>query len=219
MACVPSPAACLIDVYETALSCDFAGHRSELPAIAGVSVRAWNAAFDELIPAVIDGRLSMGDAYAQVVRSCDREPTPDLLGRLVQRDRELVIETSRLHDDTIPFLEMLRDRGIATAFVSNCAENTRPLLTALGLSELVDALVLSCEVRSVKPSARIFQVALDRLGVSAASAIFVDDQPAFCAGASALGIEAVLISRDGAGSPEQPETATVKSLLDLEIMF
>ena len=30
--------------------------------------------------------------------------------------------------------------------MSNCADNTRPLLEWLGLSSLVDELVLSCEV-------------------------------------------------------------------------
>jgi FMN phosphatase YigB (HAD superfamily) len=53
-----------------------------------------------------------------------------------------------LYDDAIPFLEMLRAYAMATAFVSNCGEDTRPLLGHLGVSTLVDALVLSCEIGS-----------------------------------------------------------------------
>ncbi len=84
-----------------------------------------------------------------------------------------------------------------TAFVSNCADNTRPLLEWLGLDSLVDELVLSCEVGVAKPDPRIFEIALDRLGVAAADTLFVDDQPAFCDAAAALGIRAVLIDRVG----------------------
>ena len=55
-----------------------------------------------------------------------------------------------LYDDVVPFLESLRAAGVPTAFVSNCAENTRPLLDSLGLSDLVDHLVLSCEIGAAK---------------------------------------------------------------------
>ena len=82
-----------------------------------------------------------------------------------------------------------------TAFVSNCADNTRPHLELTGLSGLVDELVLSCEVGVAKPYPGIFEIALDRLGVAAADTLFVDDQPAFCEAAAGLGIRAVLIDR------------------------
>ncbi len=120
-----------------------------------------------------------------------------MLDRLVAADRELVDELAVLHDDVVPFLESLRERGVRTAFVSNCAENTRPLLDRLGLTALVDELVLSCEVRSVKPDPAIFDVAIDRLGVRPGESLFVDDQPAFCRAAEATGIRAVQIDRFG----------------------
>ena len=81
--------------------------------------------------------------------------------------------------------------------MSNCAENTRPLLDRLGLTALVDELVLSCEVRAVKPDPAIFDAAVDRLGVRPGESLFVDDQPAFCRAAEARGIRAVQIDRPG----------------------
>ena len=41
---------------------------------------------------------------------------------------------------------MLRSRGVKTAIVSNCDENTRDFLVELGVAALADVLVLSCEV-------------------------------------------------------------------------
>lgn len=52
------------------------------------------------------------------------------------------------------------------------------------MTPLADALVLSCEVGAAKPSARIFERALEALGVSAGAALFVDDNPGFCAAAA-----------------------------------
>ncbi|HET7017709.1 MAG TPA: HAD-IA family hydrolase [Streptosporangiaceae bacterium] len=98
----------------------------------------------------------------------------------------------------MPFLRTLRARGVRVALVSNCIENTRPLLTDLGIGGLADAIVLSCEARCSKPDARIYQLALDRLGVTADAAVFIDDQPTYCAGAMAVGMAALQIARNPA---------------------
>ena len=66
---------------------------------------------------------------------------------------------------------------------------------SLGVDVLADALVLSCEVGAAKPAAEIFRCALDRLGVTAEAAVFVDDQPGYCAGSVAVGISTVQIVR------------------------
>jgi FMN phosphatase YigB (HAD superfamily) len=90
---------------------------------------------------------------------------------------ELLLASGRLFGDVLPFMAGLRARGIKVAIVSNCDEQGRGLLDWLGVTPLADALVLSCEVGAAKPSARIFQRALQALGVSAGAALFVDDNP------------------------------------------
>ena len=100
----------------------------------------------------------------------------------MRRDAEFSRAHTRLFDDTVPFLEWLRSQGILIALVSNCADTTRGLLEYLGVIPLVDAVVLSCEVGSAKPSPEIYVTALTDLGVAAADAVFIDDQPTFCVG-------------------------------------
>jgi FMN phosphatase YigB (HAD superfamily) len=89
--------------------------------------------------------------------------------------------------------------------------------------ELVDAVVLSGEVGAAKPSAEIFRHALGQLGVPASRALFVDDQAAFCAGATALGISAAQIVRgdlDGLdGRVPAAGTTIVRSLPEVEAML
>ena len=98
----------------------------------------------------------------------------------------------------MPFLTWLRSHGVLTALVSNCADTTRSLLTELEIIPLVDAVVLSCEVGSMKPYPEIYVTALEELGVAAVDAVFIDDQPTFCVGAEAVGVRPIQIARDAA---------------------
>lgn len=74
----------------------------------------------------------------------------------------------------------------------------------LGLDQLVDHLVLSCEVGVAKPDPAIYQDALDRLEVAPGDAVLVDDRARYCAGAVAVGMQALPVRR----RPDQPEEPT-----------
>ena len=90
------------------------------------------------------------------------------------------------------------------------------------MAALADALILSNEVGAVKPAAEIDQYALDKLGVTAREARFVDNNAAFCAGAAALGIQAVQIvreAREAGGAGVMTGTAVVRSLPELEVLL
>lgn len=194
---MPTYRACLVDVFDTAVSIDLATYNAALAERAGVDPDAFAAAFRPWAVPAMDGSVSIRQAMAEVLRACGVAADAAAVDRLVAADRELVDELSVLHPDVVPFLESVRELGVRTAFVSNCAENTRPLLDRLGLSVLVDELVLSCEVRAVKPDPAIFAVAVERLDVRAEESLFVDDQAAFCVAAEAAGIRAVRIDRTG----------------------
>ena len=60
--------------------------------------------------------------------------------------------------------------------------------TELGLADLVDELLLSCEIGCAKPDVNAFSVALERLGTAPAETLFVDDTPGHVAVAEKLGI-------------------------------
>ena len=187
--------ACLLDVYDTVLSVDMARHMAELAVRAGVEPATFAAAVRPWGSAVVDGRATIGGALEEVLWGWGRDRGQ--AAPLVAADRALLRKLAVVPVDTVPFLMRLRERAVPTAFVSNCADNTRPLLDALGLSNLVDELVLSCEVGAAKPEPRIYRIALERLGVGADETVFVDDQQAYCDAAAALGIQAVRIDRCG----------------------
>ena len=217
---MPRLEACLVDAYDTIVTCDFSILRNELSALAGISPGTWHVEYARIGPLVSDGRLSKAEAFTRLLRAAGREARPGLVAELVRQDQELLLAHARLYDDAIPFLQRLRDRGIKIAIVSNCTENTRPLLVKHGVDALADTLVLSCEVRSAKPAAEIFRCALDRLGVAAEAAVFVDDQAGYCAGSVAAGIRAVQIVRSELdGQVPAPGTTVVRSLPEVEALF
>ena len=222
---MPRLEACLVDAYDTIVTCDFSILRNELSALAGISPDVWQVEYARIGALVSDGRLSKTEAFERLLRAAGQEARPGLVAELVRQDTELLLAHARLFDDVIPFLRGLRERGIKVAIVSNCAENTRPLLVKHGIDALADALVLSCEVGSAKPAAKIFQCALDRLGVAAEAAVFVDDQPDYCAGSVTAGIRAVQILRselDGQGLDGRipaAGTTVVRSLPEVEALF
>jgi HAD superfamily hydrolase (TIGR01509 family) len=212
--------ACLLDAFGTILTCDFTAHTRELPVLAGIPADAMYTEFARIAPALTDGRLSMAAGYDHILRTCGAEPRPELVRALVDRGMELLLASGRLFDDVLPFMAGLRARGIKVAIVSNCDEQARGLLGSLGVTPLADALILSCEVGASKPSARIFERALEALGVSAEAALFVDDNPGFCAQAAALGLRTAQIDRDGRRADVPAGAATViRSLAELDAML
>jgi HAD superfamily hydrolase (TIGR01509 family) len=213
--------ACLVDVWQTLLYGNFEARVESLTAYAGVDTEVWLA---EWLGTAVDrdrGDLSVADSVAQALRICGVEPRPELIADLMRQDADAMRETVHLYDDAVPFLAELRSQGIAIALVSNCADTTRPVLDHLGVFPLVDASILSCEVRSAKPSPEIYLAALEALGVAAADAVFIDDQPGFCAGAAAVGVRAIQITRhESPGLPAHTaDFPVVRTLLDVPQHF
>jgi putative hydrolase of the HAD superfamily len=98
----------------------------------------------------------------------------------------------RTRSGSAALLESLRRRGLRTGIVSNFDHRLRLLLEPLGLAPLLDVVVLPADAGAAKPDARIFALALQRLGVSARRALYVgDDAHDDVAGARAAGLRAL----------------------------
>jgi HAD superfamily hydrolase (TIGR01509 family) len=190
--------ACLIDVYDTILQSQFVPRMEALAEPLGIALDDWLAEWETMREDRDRGKLTVAASIARTLTGLGIEPDPGLVAELSRRDAELSRSYVQLCADTVPFLAWLKSREVLTALVSNCADTTRSLLTELGIIPLVDAVVLSCEVGSMKPYPDIYLTALDELGVAPADAAFIDDQPTFCVGARAVGVRPIQIARDAA---------------------
>ena len=192
--------AVLIDLYSTLVWSDWASWQETLGVRLGISTEQVERAFNVTRPARSVGTYPHPDGdIASVLEALGIEPTADLVRDVRDLEEREIMQDIHLYEDSLPVVRELRARGIKTALVSNCSNNTRPVVDRLGLEPEFDVLILSFEVGARKPLPEIYRIALERLGVDEPSvALFVDDQPDYCDGAAAVGLDTRLIVR-----PEQ----------------
>lgn len=65
----------------------------------------------------------------------------------------------RLFPDTVPTLELLKERGFNLHVLSNHVPEARQIITQLGIADYFSTMILSAEVGWEKPNARIYQLA------------------------------------------------------------
>ena len=90
----------------------------------------------------------------------------------------------------IAFIRSLRP-NYRTGLISNAWPDMRAYLVSQNIADAFDQMVISAEIGIVKPDARIYQIALEKLGVAPAEAIFVDDFAVNVEGARAVGMYAI----------------------------
>lgn len=97
------------------------------------------------------------------------------------------------HDEDIAhWLQSLRPR-YNVAFVSNALSDARGEMTRrFGLDELADLIVISAEEGVAKPQHGIYEVTLERLGMTAPDCVFIDDRVDNVEAAMALGMRGVI---------------------------
>lgn len=138
---------------------------------------------------------------------CDRgEPYEDVIAEVVAAHpgHEVAVRAAwERWIETIPgevpgALELLRDAkatGVAMWALSNFSLETFPLIAdEYPHFALLDGMVLSGEVGISKPDPGIYRLVLERAGVPAERAVFLDDSELNVAGARAVGIEALLFT-------------------------
>ncbi len=122
-------------------------------------------------------------------------------------------ENWRLYPEVRDVLSELRRRGYRLGVVSNWDSRLLDISRHLGLSDLLDFVLVSAAAGMEKPDRRIFELALARAGVPPRRALHVgDDYEADVLGATGAGIDAILIDRHGRSSVG---ATTVRSLEEL----
>ena len=99
-------------------------------------------------------------------------------------------------DGAVETVAALKQAGYRLGVVSNAEGRVARDLDGAGFAGLFETVVDSHLVGVEKPDPRIFRIALERMGASAESAVFLGDVPAVdVAGARAAGLTALLLDR------------------------
>jgi putative hydrolase of the HAD superfamily len=149
----------------------------------------------ELFPLAGEDEIDISAVMAESFRAHGVDLTDDDVRLFLQAAQDVWSSYYSLAASTHALLEALRARGLKLALVSNTASPLwllQPILDRQGLTDRVDAVVLSSEVGKRKPHPVIFEQALTELGVDSSDALFVGDRiEADVLGASRVGMTTV----------------------------
>lgn len=138
---------------------------------------------------------------------------PDIRERLM--DLYLTLDA---YPDAVDTLKKLKDEGYATGILSNGSPDM--LASAVknsGLTPLLNEVMSVQDVGIFKPSARVYQLAVDRMGVSPREICFVSANAWDASGAADFGFQVAHLNRFGQPAEKLPgvPSAVMKSLSDL----
>jgi epoxide hydrolase-like predicted phosphatase len=144
--------------------------------------RNMGAAFGQLANAVNLGQMPWRDFIATVAQKT---------GQSVEAVSELY-KTERIDPQVMGYVAQLRKKGYKTAILTNAHhEFLEPVMVATKLNDLFDVIVISSREGIIKPAPEIFALTLQRLGVTPAEAIHIDDIQRHVEAAQAAGLHGI----------------------------
>jgi putative hydrolase of the HAD superfamily len=127
-----------------------------------------------------------------------------------------------LFADADPTLRALREMGYRVGLISNMNDDLWALSKNLGIAEHLQCAVTSGDVGAAKPNPPIFLEALKLTGTAADETVHIGDQYlGDIAGARGVGIQPILIDRDGSQAKDVdcPVIQTLEEVPDLLEVF
>jgi epoxide hydrolase-like predicted phosphatase len=177
---------------------DFGGviMRTEYQAPRQKLAERFNMDYDEIDKAVFGSdsarRASLGeiteDQHWTEVLKRFKQPASE-----VKSFRDQFFGGDIVDRNLVEYIRSLRG-SFHTGLISNAWSGLRNLLAKERLLDLFDTVVISAEVRTVKPSVKIYELALEQAKVSAEEAVFVDDFPENIAACQKVGMTGILFN-------------------------
>ena len=177
---------------------DFGGviMRTEYQSPRQKLAERFNMDYDEIDRAVFGSdsarRASLGeiteDAHWSEVLKRFKQPASQM-----QVFRNSFFGGDVIDHNLVEYIRSLRGR-YHTGMISNAWSGLREFITKQNLIDIFDTVIISAEVGVVKPSARIYEVALEQAKVGANEAVFVDDMSVNIEACGKVGMKGVLFN-------------------------
>jgi HAD superfamily hydrolase (TIGR01549 family) len=144
-----------------------------------------------------------------------KEEVEVLSENLTEKMRTRYSSENCVPKDVLPTLKILKDQGYKLAIVSNRHEEYSELVDELGLIDYFEMTLAAGQVGWWKPDPRLFQHALELLGVDAAKSIYIgDNYYADVLGARSAGLNPVLV--DPFEIYDSPDCPVIASIGEIE---
>ncbi|HUN91118.1 MAG TPA: HAD-IA family hydrolase [Burkholderiaceae bacterium] len=173
---------------------------------------------EQLHPEVVAGRVRLDDARVERFRRLLAQFGGDVAraADMAEAFREAYGRHERLVPGVDALLPRLRRFGVRLGIVSNNTLATQEAkLSRLGIDAHFEELIVSAEHGISKPDPRLFDVALRRIGISAADSVHVGDRwDLDVVGARSAGVAPVWFNRFGLGRGDTGPVAQLASFGD-----
>jgi putative hydrolase of the HAD superfamily len=162
---------------------------------------------------------AVGDVESSLRRACQQAGMLDDDARIrgaLELRQDALARAFRPRSDAVATLRWLRARRYRVGLLTNCTSEVPKLWSHCPLSSLTDATVFSCVERVKKPDLVAYKLIAIRLGVATNDCLFVGDG-ADCelAGASAAGMQAILLRTEDTSPPETWAGSVIERLTDV----
>ena len=201
--------------------------RETYPALrrvpADVLEREHARLLEELHLRVLAGRMTVDDArverFGRLLASAGESAGQEAAAGAAAAYRAAYLGHWRPVEGALDLLHAVHARAATGVVTNNVASEQRQKIAACGFGPLLDTVVISEEAGVTKPDPRIFEIALERLGRSAAETVMLGDAwNTDIEGARAAGIRPIWFNRFGAASPD-PSVMEVHSLTPTSLVM
>ena len=154
---------------------------------------------------LIMNELFLSVEWAQMDAGVLTEETaePSILQRFPERMHEKVrhlLYNWAYPRETVPgmeeIVEKLKNQGYGVYLLSNASKAQHQYWPLIPVSRLFDGKLISCDVRTVKPCPRIYELFTEKFGLQPEECLFVDDSAANVAAAIACGWQGIVFHGD-----------------------
>jgi len=165
--------------------------------ILGVDHDAWNEQLLEHSPERLEGTVTdPAEIIGKLARAIDPTISDETIAKAVKsraaRFRKAVVD---IPEQTQRVLASLKSQGKKVALISNADASEIEGWNDSPIAPLFDEVIFSCEVGSQKPKREIYEICLQRLGLSAKACAFVGDGGSNeLKGAQSVGLTTVMIT-------------------------
>lgn len=181
-----------------------------------LSWRAWadvlaphGVAIDDADIAACTGTTSR-DTHAHFAARAEIPPFPEVLEAVDAHRRAAFPAQLTGFGDAIEAAQRLAMVGIPLAIASSSSRVNLDLkLAALGLGRYFEVTVAGDEVERGKPAPDLYRVAVERLGIDAASSVAVEDTMIGADAAAAAGLRTVIVNRSNLPTGSHPVVSEV----------
>jgi 5'-nucleotidase len=179
------------------------------------------ALLNELHIEVLRGKATIdamrAERFRRIFLHYGEQVSATIIQEVVMHYRAAYKNARRAICGVVPLLQALHSRVHIAVVTNSILVEQQEKLRICGLTSLVDTLVVSEEVGSIKPDPAIFEITLQRIGCQAHEAVMIGDSwKADVIGAQGVGIRAIWFNRFHLPSPEPMQVKELRSFEPLE---